>query len=106
MGSALKGVIFSVTGNFDREKFGGAVRRNGGRVDALVHKNVHFVIADKSAIEQVQKFNVSLSKADSVQPLTLLLGTEHATHTQGCQIRHSNRDRGTDPGKPSGWTPR
>lgn len=49
---ALKGVVVSVTGNFDREKISSAIRRAGGRVDALVHKNVHFVVADEGAVEQ------------------------------------------------------
>jgi hypothetical protein len=49
---ALKGVVVSVTGNFDREKISLAIRKAGGRVDALVHKNVHFVVSDEGAIEQ------------------------------------------------------
>ncbi len=49
---ALKGVVVSVTGNFDRDKISSAIRKAGGRVDALVHKNVHFVVSDEGAIEQ------------------------------------------------------
>jgi hypothetical protein len=49
---SLNGLVISVTGNFDREKISAAIRRAGGRVDALVHKKVDFVVADEGAIEQ------------------------------------------------------
>ena len=49
---ALNGLVVSVTGNFDRDKISAAVRKAGGRVDALVHKNVQFVVSDEGAIEQ------------------------------------------------------
>lgn len=40
---SLTGVVVSVTGNFDRQVLSGAVRKAGGRVDALVHKNLDYV---------------------------------------------------------------
>ena len=40
---SLAGVVLSVTGNFDRQALSGAVRKAGGRVDALVHKNLDYV---------------------------------------------------------------
>ena len=40
---ALTGVVIGVTGNFDRPMISSAVRRAGGRVDALVHKNLDYV---------------------------------------------------------------
>ena len=43
MSLSLEGVVLSVTGNFDRQVLSGAVRKAGGRVDALVHKNLDYV---------------------------------------------------------------
>ena len=43
MPMALAGVVVSVTGNFDRQVLSSAVRKAGGRVDALVHKNLDYV---------------------------------------------------------------
>ena len=40
---AMEGVVVSVTGNFDRQVLSSAVRKAGGRVDALVHKNLDYV---------------------------------------------------------------
>jgi hypothetical protein len=40
---SLAGVVLGVTGNFDRQILSGAVRKAGGRVDALVHKNLDYV---------------------------------------------------------------
>lgn len=40
---SLTGVVIGVTGNFDRPMISSAVRRAGGRVDALVHKNLDYV---------------------------------------------------------------
>ena len=40
---SLAGVVLSVTGNFDRQVLSSAVRKAGGRVDALVHKNLDYV---------------------------------------------------------------
>jgi hypothetical protein len=40
---SLAGVVLGVTGNFDRQVLSGAVRKAGGRVDALVHKNLDYV---------------------------------------------------------------
>ena len=40
---ALAGVVIGVTGNFDRQILSSAVRKAGGRVDALVHKNLDYV---------------------------------------------------------------
>jgi hypothetical protein len=39
----MKGAVIGVTGNFDRQILSTAVRKAGGRVDALVHKNLHYV---------------------------------------------------------------
>ena len=40
---ALEGCVIGVTGNFDRQILTNAVRKAGGRVDAIVHKNLHYV---------------------------------------------------------------
>ena len=40
---ALDGCVIGVTGNFDRQILTNAVRKAGGRVDAIVHKNLHYV---------------------------------------------------------------
>lgn len=40
---AMQGAVIGVTGNFDRQILSNAVRKAGGRVDALVHKNLQYV---------------------------------------------------------------
>jgi hypothetical protein len=49
---ALSGVVIGVTGNFDRQILSSAVRKAGGRVDALVHKNLDYVVSDAMAIQR------------------------------------------------------
>eukprot|EP00960_Hanusia_phi_P006919 197064-Hanusia_phi.AAC.1 len=49
---ALAGVAVSVTGGFERERMGEAIRRAGGRLDALVHKNLHALVADDGAVQR------------------------------------------------------
>ncbi|KAJ1493392.1 hypothetical protein T484DRAFT_1768401, partial [Baffinella frigidus] len=61
MGGPLEGAVISVTGNFDRQAasppiptpaaLGRAVRRAGGRIDALVHKNLTFLVADANSLQ-------------------------------------------------------
>ncbi|EKX30803.1 hypothetical protein GUITHDRAFT_122984 [Guillardia theta CCMP2712] len=49
---ALAGVAVSVTGAFERERMGQAIRRAGGRLDTLVHKNLHVLVADDAAVQR------------------------------------------------------
>ncbi len=39
----MQGVVIGVTGNFDRQILSRAVRKAGGRVDTIIHKNLHYV---------------------------------------------------------------
>ena len=59
---AMQGCVIGVTGNFDRQILSNAVRKAGGRVDALVHKNLHYVMS---------VFRVSIRLAPSAYDLRI-----------------------------------
>jgi hypothetical protein len=40
---SMQGVVIGVTGNFDRQILSRAVSKAGGRVDAIIHKNLNYV---------------------------------------------------------------
>ena len=40
---SMQGVVIGVTGNFDRQILSRAVCKAGGRVDAIIHKNLNYV---------------------------------------------------------------
>jgi hypothetical protein len=68
---ALEGCVIGVTGNFDRQILTNAVQKAGGRVDAIVHKNLHYV-REPSVCAWGQRLCLSL-----LRPIALYCSCSH-----------------------------